>query len=268
MPIDLSRETTIALRAAQEAGAVALGMQGGIVKRDKADGSPVTDGDLAADAVLRSHLALHFPGDAILSEECPDDQARLTAERLWIIDPIDGTKDYVAGLPGWAVQIGLAIGGRIVLGVLAIPREGVCLVGVPGSGGTLLQGERAQELRAVPGKRDVLVGSDSARNREAMAKVRGALPEFGSMRATSVGVKVWRMLAGEADLYVHPRSISEWDVAAPAAVLLAAGGRASDLAGRDFRFNVPEASVGGLVFSTRPDHDAIVARLGAAGVRA
>jgi 3'-phosphoadenosine 5'-phosphosulfate (PAPS) 3'-phosphatase len=263
---DLTRETSVALAAAREAGAMALSLQGGVSTRLKDDGSPVSDADLAADAILRAHLTSQFPEDAILSEEAVDDPHRLQASRLWIIDPIDGTSDYLKGRPDWAVQIALAIDGRLVLGVVAVPGEDVVLVGLPGVGGTILTGATASGLTAQHGARDTLITSSSARNRDSLAKVRAALPEFSALYATSVGIKVWRMLQGQADLYVHPRMIAEWDVAAPAAVLLAAGGHASDLEGREFRFNSPSARCGGLVFSVRDDHELLITRLRAGTV--
>jgi myo-inositol-1(or 4)-monophosphatase len=266
--VELTQEMTIALRAAQEAGEVAMGMQGGVSRRDKADGSPVSDADIAADAVVTQQLNAFFPHDAILSEERVDEASRLQARRLWIIDPIDGTRDYLAGEPGWAVQVALAIDGALALGVVAMPRFGICLAGLPGVGGTMLTAAGAAPLAVAPGGDDVLIGSGSKRNREAMARVRAALPEFANLTSTSVGVKALRLLEGAADLYVHPRAISEWDVAAPAAVLIAAGGHATDLAGRAFRFNTPSASCPGLVFSTRDDHQALIARLASAGVEA
>lgn len=263
---DLTQEMTVAVRAAREAGALALGMQGGVAERTKGDGSPVSDADLAADAVIRHHLAMYFPDDGILSEEIADDRARLSKRRVWIIDPIDGTRDFLNGMPGWAVQVALAIDGELVLGVLDIPCENVCLTGMPGVGGTVLGPGGARELTVVAGIADVLITSGSKRNQQAVATVRAALPEFGAMRATSVGVKAWRMLSGQADLYVHPRPIAEWDVAAPAAVLLAGGGVATDLAGRPFRFNGDSARCPGLVFSTRADHSAVIERMRVAGV--
>ena len=261
MIVNLTQETAVALAAAREAGALAKGLQGAVATRLKEDGSPVSDADLAADAVIRHHLESHFPADAILSEEAPDVATRLANQRLWIIDPIDGTREYLNGRAEWAVQIALAIGGRLVLGVVAIPGEDVVLVGIPGVGGTVVSPDGAVALVIHHQARDVLITSDSQRNRAGAQLVRAALPEFSALHATSVGIKVWRMLQGRADLYVHPRRIAEWDVAAPAAVLLAAGGGATDLAGAEFRFNVAVPQAPGLVFSTRPDHAALIARL-------
>lgn len=261
-----AHELSIAIRAAREAGATALQMQAGIEAVNKSDGSPVTPGDLAADAIVRHHLTLNFPDDAILSEELADAPTRLTNRRLWIIDPIDGTRDYVTGSPEWAVQLALAIDGDLVLGVLDLPAEGLCLVGVPTIGAWILDAQGQRPLHLNPANSNVLITSQSKRNQEAVAKVTAALPEFGSLHATSVGVKVWRMINGLAGLYVHPRALAEWDAAAPAAVLMAAGGTVTDLTGARLRFNSPSGYCPGLVYSKRQDHGTLLARMIAAGV--
>jgi 3'-phosphoadenosine 5'-phosphosulfate (PAPS) 3'-phosphatase len=265
-PLSVAHEVSVAIRAAREAGATALQMQGAVEAVKKADGSPVTPGDLAADAIVRQHLTLNFPDDAILSEEEADAPARLGNRRLWIIDPIDGTKDYVARSHEWAVQVALAIDGTLVLGVLDLPAEGCCLVGVPGQGAWILDAQGQRPLAIDPANDDVLITSQSKRNREAVAKISAALPEFRSLHATSVGVKVWRMISGHAGLYVHPRPLAEWDAAAPAAVLIAAGGHVTDLVGAPLRFNSPAGRCDGLVYSKRRDHADLITRMRNAGV--
>ena len=262
-------ELSVACRAAREAGQLALQMQAGIDSVAKADGSPVTAGDLAADQVIRHHLLAAFPDDALLSEEATDDPARLAKSRVWIIDPIDGTKDYAAGGAGWAVQIALAVDGVLVLGVLDLPRERTQLTGVVGHGATISDVEGVRVLHIVDGPLlTTMIASSSARNAKALMALRAALPEYACTTCTSVGVKVHRMLRGEADLYVHTRAIYEWDVAAPAAVLLAAGGQATALSGDALICNSRSGRNPGLVFSTRADHADVVARLQAAGLRA
>jgi 3'(2'), 5'-bisphosphate nucleotidase len=263
---DLVHDLAIAVQAAREAGAAALALQASVTATAKQDGSPVTQGDLAADAVIRHHLALHFPGDAVLSEESPDSGARRDSPRLWIIDPIDGTSDYLKGSGEWAVQLALAIDGVVRLGVLDLPGEGLCLAGAPGSGAWLLDAHGEQPLRARSGGEQVLITSQSRRNRSAVDRITAALPEFGHIGAHSVGIKAWRIINGKAGLYVHPRSIAEWDAAAPAAVLQAAGGTATDLSGAALRFNTQSGRCPGLVFSKRADHQQLVERMRVAGV--
>ncbi len=265
--MDLTRELALARTAARAAGAEALRLQAGIGSRAKADGSPVSDGDLAADRIVRQAIGEAFPGDAILSEELTDDPARLGSRRLWIIDPIDGTRSYVAGGEEWCVQVALAIDGVAVLGVLDLAARGLAVWGARGLGGGQADAAGERPLTPVAGVRDILAGGTSSRNSEHLARVLAALPEFTHLPAQSVGVKAAQILLGEADLFVHARRIAEWDAAAPAAVIEYAGGIATDLAGTALRYNTHDARVPGLVFSRRADHAGLCGRLAAAGLR-
>lgn len=264
--MDLSRELAVARAAARAAGAEALRLQAGIGSRPKADGSPVSDGDLAADRIVREALAAAFPDDAILSEELADELSRLASRRLWIIDPIDGTRSYVAGGGEWCVQVALAVDGVVVLGVLDLPARGIAVWGAAGLGGGLVDASGERALSPVDGVRDVLAGGTSERNRNHIARILAALPEFTHLPAQSVGVKAAQILLGEADLFIHSRRIAEWDAAAPAAVIKHAGGTATDLVGGALRFNTREAKVPGFVFSRRSDHADLVRRIAEAGI--
>jgi 3'(2'), 5'-bisphosphate nucleotidase len=226
----------------------------------------VTEGDLAADAAIAERLAAAFPADAILSEEVAGDGSRHAARRVWIVDPIDGTRGYAEGGGEWAVHLALAVDGQAVLGVLDLPSLGLTVWGAPGRGAWVDRGQGPQPLSPRPVGPPVLAASASSRNQRHFARIRACLPEFGALAAHSVGYKVWQMLDGQADLFIHPRWIAEWDVAAPAAVLAAAGGTATGLDGAAYRFNGPYARSPGLVFSRRDDHALIVRRLALGGV--
>jgi 3'(2'), 5'-bisphosphate nucleotidase len=256
---DLAREVAVARQAAAEAGAIARGMQAGITSEAKGDGSPVTPGDLAADAVLKHHLGLHFPDDGILSEE--SDAAPGEPRRWWIIDPIDGTREYAAGGRELCEQVALAVDGVAVLGVLDLPVFGVQLWGIPGFGAWIADAAGIRPLSPASGGRNTLIGSGSRRNAESLAQIHGALPEFHLLHGHSVGVKVHRMLSGEADLYLHRRPIHAWDLAGPAAVLSAAGGIAADPRGEPLRFDHRRPTMDGLSFALRDDLPALLARL-------
>ena len=264
--MDLARELAVARAAARAAGAEALRLQAGIGSRPKADGSPVSDGDLAADRIVREAIGSHFPADAILSEELADERSRLASRRLWIIDPIDGTRSYVAGGGEWCVQVALAIDGVVVLGVLDLPARGIAVWAAAGLGGGQADVAGERPLTPVDGARDILAGGTSERNRQQLARILDALPEFTHLPAQSVGVKAAQILLGEADLFIHSRRIAEWDAAAPAAVIQYAGGTATDLAGGALRFNTAEGTVPGFVFSRRTDHAGLVSRIAAAGI--
>ncbi len=259
LPPDLAREVAIARAAAAEAGAIALGMQAGIGSESKSDGTPVTPGDLAADAVLKHHLGLHFPDDGILSEETRPEAGE--ARRWWIIDPIDGTREYAIGGREWCVQVALTVNGVAVLGVLDLPVYGVQLWGVPGLGAWIADADGVRPLIATDHGAKILVGSGSNRNAESLAALHQRLPEFGLLHGHSVGVKVHRLLQGEADLYLHFRPIHAWDVAGPAAVLQAAGGTTTDPRGKALRYDHRAPVMDGLAFTVRKDLPELLARV-------
>jgi 3'-phosphoadenosine 5'-phosphosulfate (PAPS) 3'-phosphatase len=256
-------DLAIARQAAAEAGALALGMQGAVRRETKTDGSPVSEADRAADAVVRHHLGLHDPGFRLLSEEDEDDAS---GGRTWILDPIDGTRAYLDGGGDWCVQLALAIDGVPVLGVVDLPAHGVRISGVAGMGAWIEDADGIRQLAAPTTALDRLVTSGSGRNAALVGRLRETLPEFAWYGMDSVGVKVWHLLTGRADLYIHGRAISAWDAGAPAAVLLAAGGCATDLAGRPLRLGGRTAPSPGLMCSIRNDHAALAARLAAAGM--
>jgi myo-inositol-1(or 4)-monophosphatase len=122
--------------AVREAGALALSMFGTSVKSwTKGQGSPVTAADIAANDLLRERLAAAAPAIAWLSEESPDDEARRTARRVWVVDPIDGTRAYIAGRTDWAVSVALVEDGRPVAGALFAPAEPAFYAAVAGKRG-------------------------------------------------------------------------------------------------------------------------------------
>ncbi|HJX52153.1 MAG TPA: inositol monophosphatase family protein, partial [Polyangia bacterium] len=134
-PVDLSHELEIARRLAQEAAALVRRFaEQPVAVKYKDAGEPVTEADLAANALIVGRLAQEFPDDAILSEELPDDGSRLGRPRVWMVDPIDGTRDFVRGQPGYVVMIGLCVDDRPALGVVAHPSTGVVWSGVVGQG--------------------------------------------------------------------------------------------------------------------------------------
>ena len=188
------------------------------------------EGDRLAHEFLAEALAEARPDDAVLSEEAPDDRRRLGHRRVWIIDPLDGTRQY--GEPGrtdWGVHVALAIDGAPVAGAVALPAEGVTLSTAepPPSPSGNRDGRRRRVIasRSRP-------GSDARVVAEALGAELIALG--------SVGAKVAQVIRGGADAYVHSGGQSEWDSAAPVAVALACGLHASRIDGRKLRYNRPD----------------------------
>lgn len=206
----------------------------------KGPGDPVTRADREANDLICDALSRAFPGDAIIAEESvPESEAeiaRLVAhDRVWYVDPLDGTREFADKNGEFAVMIGLAVKGRAALGVLVMPVSGDALIGRVGAGAIIerADGSRATlSVSAVADPREAtLVVSRSHRP----AIIDPVVNKLGITRLVpcgSVGVKVSRIVLGAADVYLHGgRGAKRWDTCGPEAVLVAAGGRFSDLDG-------------------------------------
>jgi 3'(2'), 5'-bisphosphate nucleotidase len=203
----------------------------------KSGREPVTEADRAASRLIVEGLREAFPGDVVLSEEevaaegASAATARAAAPRVWLVDPVDGTKEFVARNGEFSVMIGLAVAGEAVVGAVYLPTSGRLFSGAKGAGA--FDGQRAMRVSAERDPRRArLVVSRSHRN----ALVDRLKQELGIVAETasgSVGIKAGLIAAGEADLYVNPSSKSRlWDGCAPDAILRAAGGLMTDIDGR------------------------------------
>lgn len=265
---EFARELEVGGRLAKAAGAIAMKYRGGDLDiEDKPDDEgPVTIADKEASDLIVEGVARAFPDDVIISEENADDPRRLTAERVWYIDPIDGTKDFIRGEDGFCVMIGLAIKHRPIVGVVFHPPTGDLFVAAPGAGAWVLPQARDPRVLSVSTTVELadvrLVASRSHRS-EKMDEVKSVLGISDELNIGSIGLKLAIIAAGDRDLYVNPSSrCSSWDTCGPEAILLEAGGRLTDLSGEPLSYQ--EASTGhgrGLVASNGVLHDAAVERL-------
>ncbi|KJK46046.1 MFS transporter [Lentzea aerocolonigenes] len=185
------------------------------------------DGDRIAQEFLAAQLKEHRPHDAVLSEEAPDDRRRLTSERVWIIDPLDGSREYAEpGRTDWAVHVALWHAGRLVAAAVALPAL----------------------ARTFGTDQPVALPAPHARPRIAISRTRP--PAFAQRVADAVhgvlvpmgsaGAKAMAVVRGEADAYLHAGGMYEWDSAAPVAVARAAGLHASRVDGRPLEYNQPD----------------------------
>ena len=180
--------------------------------------------DKVANAFILTGLAEWRPDDAVLSEESPDDPARLAHARVWIIDPLDGTREYAEGRSDWAVHVALAVDGAPRLGAVARARARPAVPLRPGDGAARRSGARPIML--------VSRTRPPAEAEEIAALLGAELVPMGS-----AGAKAMAVVAGEADLYYHAGGQHEWDNCAPAAVALGAGLHASRLDGSPLVYN-------------------------------
>jgi 3'(2'), 5'-bisphosphate nucleotidase len=265
--VDLRRELEVAERLAREAAAIELGYFGsGVEVEYKPGEGPVTRADREANTLIVNGLRAAFPGDGFLSEEAPDDGSRHTHARVWMVDPLDGTSDFVKGRQGFAVMIGLAIDGRPSLGVVLQPTSGELFRATAGAGAELVRpdgeivGLRTSNVDRVEEIR--LVASKSHRG-PSIDRVRTALGIADEMNIGSVGLKLGLIASGERDLYVNPESHSSlWDTLAPEVILAEAGGRLTDLRGQPIDYRGPDVkNRRGLVASNGVLHDRVLAKL-------
>jgi myo-inositol-1(or 4)-monophosphatase len=237
---------------AAEAGRLAMDRWQTDFKRwEKTPGHPVCAVDLEVDALLRQRLEALLPDAGWLSEETIDNPARLQSARVWVVDPIDGTRDYLRGRPGWAVSIALVEDGQPVIGVLDAPARGEVWTAQTGQGAW----RNGEQLRAAP--RDELVGARVPA--EQLPKVDRDLVTVD--KPNSIALRIAMVAAGEADLVATLRWGSEWDIAA--AVLLAreAGAAITDALGGGLQFNTPTAQAFGVLATAPGIHVAAIERL-------
>jgi 3'(2'), 5'-bisphosphate nucleotidase len=234
----------LASQLAAEAGRVLLRV------RDELAGATVSErkasGDKRSHDFLMEALAAERRNDAVLSEEGIDDPARLAADRVWIVDPLDGTREFSEpGRIDWAVHVALWQSGEIVAGAVALPAQGITLAtpGVPAP-------------PAGPSSPRIVVSRTRppAIARDVRDRLGGTLVEMGS-----AGAKVASVVQGIADVYVHAGGQYEWDNAAPVAVARAAGLHASRIDGSPLEYNRQEPVLPDLVICRRELADAVLA---------
>lgn len=200
--------------------------RGGAAGRLLGGSSLAREGDERAHRLLLAHLREARPDDAVLSEEGADDAQRLDNSRLWVIDPLDGSRDYGFGNDEWAVHVGLVEDGQIAAGAVALPALDLLFHTGEGEGSA---------CAGNPGRRPVIVTARSRVNAEGMLLAH----ELGAdvFACGSAGVKAMLVVNGTADAYVHASPLYEWDVCAPAAVAQSADLHVSDAAGETLVFN-------------------------------
>jgi 3'(2'), 5'-bisphosphate nucleotidase len=237
---------------------------GGLTIDMKPGDEPVTAADRRANELIVQGLAASFPADRIISEELPSTPSEMAAPRLWLVDPIDGTKDFIRGGDGFAVMIGLVIDGVPVLGVVHQPTLDRTFFATPDGGAHVLIKGALEPLAvstvATAGEAR-LVASASHRTAD-IDRVKTTLGIDNEMNVGSVGVKLCLIAHGVRDLYVNPAAKTKaWDTCAPEAILVGAGGRLTDVFGAAIDYRTELAHQRGLVASNGVIHDEVVRKL-------
>ncbi|MYA52297.1 MAG: 3'(2'),5'-bisphosphate nucleotidase CysQ [Dehalococcoidia bacterium] len=235
----LERELEVAVDAAKRAGAEVVRMrEEGLRYGRKGGYELVTEADIHASEILHEALTGAFPDDGWLGEEHQDTADRLDRERVWIVDPIDGTREYLQGLPEYAISVGLAVRGRPVLGVVYNPaREEMHTAVCP---------DPSPEARNSDGQQGGYLALVS-RGEDRLGEVP-PLPGQATTRGVgSVAYRLALVAAGKGDVVVTWYARQEWDVAAGAALCLGKGLTVTDVLGQPIEFNQPSPLVRGLL---------------------
>ena len=218
---------------------------------DKVPGEVVTELDIELDTLLIERLGGIDPEAGWLSEETVDSAERLLVPRVWVVDPIDGTRDFVRGRRGWAVSVALVEGGRTVVGVLDAPARDEHWAAAVGEGATLNGAAiRASNRTALSGARvpaDILPKADTD-----LVMVE---------KPNSIALRMAMVANGEADLLAAMRWGHEWDIAAAALIAEEAGATVTDALGRTLRFNSTKGEMFGVLACAPGIHAAAVERL-------
>ena len=219
--VPFAEELRAAEEAAREAGGIIAGLyQGEYRVQEKSRGNPVTTADLNANRAIREILAERFPGDAWLSEEDADNAGRLDRSRVWVVDPLDGTREFIRGIPEFCVSIGLAVNGSPVLGVIYHPLRKE-LFGAVRGGGARLNGEPLRVSRPANGERPTLLISRA----EPRKRLKELAREFELEPMGSIAYRLAVVARGGADATLTFRRVKEWDVCAGIVIVEEAGGR-------------------------------------------
>jgi len=218
------------------------------VRWEKTPGSPVCEVDLDVDRMLRARLEGLLPDAGWLSEETVDSPQRLARSQVWVVDPIDGTRDYIRGREGWAVSIALVEDGLATIGVLDAPARGERWSAAMGQGavrnGIALHAGARTDLNGARVPTDALPKID--RHLTIVPK-----PNSIALRMAMVG-------ADEADLVATLRWGNEWDIAAAAVIAAEAGAAVSDALGAPLRYNKPDPTAFGVMVAAPGIHAAAV----------
>lgn len=222
--MQFERELAVARRAAELAAEIIESYCGGerdLRQREKSWDSPVTAADLEANEAIERHLREAFPDDTILSEETVDTCRRQGVERLWIVDPLDGTKELIAGIPEFAVSVGFVVSGEPVVGCVYQPRTHECFWGAK-EAGAFLDGQRIGVSKVDRLSDATMLASRTETSR---GQVKPYSELFGRIEPTgSAALKLAHLACARGDLWISTAPKNEWDVCAGDLILREAGG--------------------------------------------
>jgi 3'(2'), 5'-bisphosphate nucleotidase len=266
-PPPTETELAFAIQAARAAGERVVHLR----TSQRWNGDTLADiGDQAADGLLQGLIRGRYPDDGLLSEETADSPSRLSNRRCWIVDPLDGTREFSELRADWAVHVALTIDSRCALAAVALPSDGRVLWGVALEGRVRAGIEGGGELtrgdsRAPSAPRVVVSRSHTPEWTGRFCELIGA---GETIPCGSAGYKVAQLLLGEADVYVHKKGLKEWDTCAPETVARALGWSVCKLRGEEHRYNQRDPKNHELVVCRPAMRERVLAALSESGALA
>lgn len=267
----LNEELQTAMNLARQAGALIMRHYAAGVRTEEKIGAdnysePVTIADRESSELIVEGLKKAFPEDGILSEEAADTKERLTKNRAWMIDPIDGTLGFIENRDDFAVQIGLAENGKSILGVVFQPVENVLYFASEDAGAFRVEANGEILRLRVSEKTDLSKMNLAVSYNHPSPRMKLVKAQLGIGKETrrgSVGIKVGLLATRECDLYIHLSNRTKyWDTCAPQIILEEAGGRFTDIFGEDYRYDEPDVqNHNGLIASNGISHEAVLEKL-------
>lgn len=261
----LSEELEFAVKLAFEAAVIVRTFYVGAAEIEyKNDDEPVTEADRSSNRHIIKRITEAYPDDGLLSEEAEDDASRLEKDRVWIIDPLDGTKEFIARNGEFSIMIGLAIQGEAVLGAVMHPKERLLYAGAKGYGAFLMEegNEDRFELKVsdTTDPREMVMVCSRSHRPKIVDQVARNLRISRERISGSVGIKAGLIARQLADFYPHAApGCKEWDLCAPHALIEAAGGKMTDCWGQPLLYNNADIRIhNGMVSTNGKAHDKIV----------
>jgi myo-inositol-1(or 4)-monophosphatase len=252
----MKRSLSLAERAVREAGAAVMTFyRTRLSVRDKGNDNPVTPADLEADRILRKRLLESHPDYGWLSEETADSADRLKKNRVWVVDPIDGTKEFIKGLPEFAVSVGLVEKGRVILGVVYNPATEEMFTAANGVGASLnghpiaISGTSSLDQAVMEASRTEFRGGRFSDIRKKVSRI----DPIGS-----IAYKLARLAAGQSDIVFSFTPKSEWDLCGAAAIIEESGGKISLPNGDPLLFNRIDTRFPGVAATNGLLHDQLL----------
>ena len=231
-------ELDVALDAVTKAGEIILEIYGEKYQTSvKTDNSPITEADLKSNELIKNYLSK--TEHQILSEEDKDDQSRLSQETIWIVDPLDGTSDFIDKTGEFTVMVALVKNKKPILGVIGWPTENVVFVGLEGKGAFRYSNNEWQKITVT--NTSELSKCRAVGSRHHLSdKEKMFIEKLGIKKFTSIGssLKVGKISSGEAEAYITTTNkMKEWDSAASYCIISEAGGKMTDMLGNDLTYN-------------------------------